>query len=255
MSLWNGIVTGTGDFLGMCFNPCFRGCRSGTLPGHRPRRGREGVSILVFVDVALERLPPLPPMLHFHVSILVFVDVALELCCYEEEESYDEFQSLFSWMSLWNRRGYPSGSCGTSFNPCFRGCRSGTKKAVPYRCRFENVSILVFVDVALEPAPARLFNNLSRFQSLFSWMSLWNWNFYLRRVLRGEFQSLFSWMSLWNATEELVSGYRCQFQSLFSWMSLWNVITGNAAASDCWVSILVFVDVALEHEIYGYEKE
>ena len=86
------------------FNPCFRGCRSGTLFGGVRGVGAEGfqslfswmslwnaatkknckrwntnfVSILVFVDVALELPYPHARVSMGYVSILVFVDVALE---------------------------------------------------------------------------------------------------------------------------------------------------------------------------------
>ena len=62
------------------------------------------VSILVFVDVALERSVPVPRSRAVaHVSILVFVDVALEQAI--KEGTITELDG---------------------FNPCFRGCRSGT---------------------------------------------------------------------------------------------------------------------------------
>ena len=38
----------------------------------------------------------------------------------------------------------------TGFNPCFRGCRFGTRTALSGRPVLYRVSILVFVDVALE---------------------------------------------------------------------------------------------------------
>ena len=42
------------------------------------------------------------------VSILVLVDVALELTTViDEVREYLEFQSLFSWMSLWNKENVP----------------------------------------------------------------------------------------------------------------------------------------------------
>ncbi len=59
------------------------------------------VSILVLVDVALERSWPRPGRRSISVSILVLVDVALELTGVVH-------------------KGGPVGS----FNPCSRGCRS-----------------------------------------------------------------------------------------------------------------------------------
>ena len=107
-----------------------------------------------------------------------------------------------------------------SFNPCFRGCRSGTDAVTP-PVPVELVSILVFVDVALEQKKQFPIGVGSRmFQSLFSWMSLWNRHppdfstlvkvsilvfvdvaleleILFAARFTGEFQSLFSWMSLW----------------------------------------------------------
>jgi len=86
------------------------------------------------------------------VSILVLVDVALEL-------GDDDF---------------PEHTC-ISFNPCSRGCRSGTGGAARPRPPSSGVSILVLVDVALELGRAREQAITEQgFQSLFSWMSLWN---------------------------------------------------------------------------------
>jgi len=71
------VSTYLGMFAG--FNPCSRGCRSGT--GHRSSRGCAGggVSILVLVDVALEPGRTILSLWTVRVSILVLVDVALEL--------------------------------------------------------------------------------------------------------------------------------------------------------------------------------
>jgi len=61
-----------------------------------------------------------------------------------------------------------------SFNPCFHGCRSGTMTK-PFLIAYMN-----------------------EFQSLFSWMSLWNQEGGDGLMAKKGFQSLFSWMSLWN---------------------------------------------------------
>ena len=118
-----------GGFSGMrfCFNPTFRGSRSGRwhfyqifLPAHH-------VSILLFVEVVLEA---------FFLSLGIF-DTFL-------------FQSYFSWKSFWKPELVYYGSCGADvsillfvevvledsllhnnklgigrFNPTFRGSRSG----------------------------------------------------------------------------------------------------------------------------------
>ena len=188
-------------FLMTSFNPCFRGCRSGT-------RTREHPAVLVA-----------------RFQSLFSLDVALEQTPKKDIAEVNMFQSLFSWMSLWNiyywychrtilivsilvfvdvalerdegvdeAKGYRLG-----FNPCFRGCRSGT----------------------------------------------------IMSILNDEggivFQSLFSWMSLWNTAVGIVCFKPWfKFQSLFSWMSLWNIIDIIPRTQNSLVSILVFVDVALE---------
>ena len=112
----------------VCFNPCSRGCRSGTnISCRNPARSRMFqslfswmslwnvmptdtpcrailVSILVLVDVALEQCRQCRSVLSECVSILVLVDVALE-------------QTGSIWVS----------STRSGFNPCSRGCRSGTE--------------------------------------------------------------------------------------------------------------------------------
>ena len=136
------------------------------------------------------------------------------------------FQSLFSWMSLWNskvagcagaRMRFQSLFRGFAWNTslpvshqvgcfisCFPGRRSGTASAFELSGLFPVVSILVFVDVALERHMDEQIHPSFRFQSLFSWMSLWNETDFLSMLERMGFQSLFSWMSLWNyhATQE-----------------------------------------------------
>ena len=82
------------------------------------------VSILVFVDLALEGLLILAiPYRRTLVSILVFVDLALE-ATYRIAPKHlgDMFQSLFSWIWL-SKFHHVSLSTGEPycFNPCFRG--------------------------------------------------------------------------------------------------------------------------------------
>ncbi len=84
------------------------------------------------------------------------------------------------------------------------------------------------------------------FQSLFSWNSLLN-------LIRGDtkpreiqFQSLFSWNSLLNIDTAQYRVPISQFQSLFSWNSLLNENHGCGVVCPLLVSILVFVELALE---------
>ena len=53
-------------------------------------------------------------------------------------------------------------------------------------------------------------------------------------------------MSLWNQPPADLRDLIVGFQSLFSWMSLWNVCGKDVYERRRQVSILVFVDVALE---------
>jgi len=184
----------------------------------------ELVSILVFVDVALEQLHRRFPLLPPQVSILVFVDVALELSCAEDHAGTEPvFQSLFSWMSLWNGNisSWKTDGSGVSilvfvdvalelkiqefvigvilcFNPCFRGCRSGT------------------LDEPKRTIEVKGFNPC------------------FRGCRSGTIQPLYPVIKT------------PKFQSLFSWMSLWNGSRAIRVPDGNIVSILVFVDVALE---------
>ena len=138
-------------------------------------------------------------------------------------------------MSLWK----PPASAevprvGYRFNPCSLGCRSESKSRVGYMHLYHLVSILVLLDVALKvnhciskKIVAKGFNPCSlgcrserdeesratayvkRFQSLFSWMSLWKYLSSEGWEIETLFQSLFSWMSLWKATRP-TSPQSCQ---------------------------------------------
>jgi len=158
------------------FNPCFYGscsrrlCKDGrrcrghvvsilvfmdlALEAHRPggyRRIRAMVSILVFMDLALEVWSPMQLIQYSRVSILVFMDLALE-------------------VASSNPRLLPM----HSFNPCFYGSCSRSSCLLPDQSllwKFQSlflwillsklspemlggycslVSILVFMDLALE---------------------------------------------------------------------------------------------------------
>jgi len=112
------------------------------------------------------------------VSILVFLELALRLC-YEHlfVRCAMWFQSLFSWNSLFDRRDRSRRSCfGRSFNPCFPGTRSSTQSQGEWKHSIQEVSILVFLELALRlwetPAGVKIY--LREFQSLFSWNSLFD---------------------------------------------------------------------------------
>ena len=60
------------------FNPCFRGSGSRRMTAQANLASAIAVSILVFVDLALEGRLRLQALQRNYVSILVFVDLALE---------------------------------------------------------------------------------------------------------------------------------------------------------------------------------
>jgi len=163
------------------------------------------VSILVLVDVALEHYYGTAYVGAGYVSILVLVDVALEQARHGERPGHHGVSILVLVDVALELAGWK------------------TRVATP-----SIVSILVLVDVALERNGNRtkiLGHVALGFQSLFSWMSLWNCGNHRTILDLPEFQSLFSWMSLWNPIRRSVSLWRC---------------------TTIQVSILVLVDVALE---------
>ena len=149
---WNLLLMGElwrrADRRKVSFNPCFRGTCSWCLEAGSHRLGQNMVSILVFVELALDARPGKPQVLRLicfnpcfrgtcswcasfvagmgnsrSVSILVFVELALDgkdyrLCNIERPG----FQSLFSWNLLLMIENYETRECSVpSFNPCFRG--------------------------------------------------------------------------------------------------------------------------------------
>ena len=151
MSLWNIPHHNQNRLSNSGFNPCFRDV---ALEQYLVLRLKSRLLCfnLVFVDVALNIFFTPPYRNPTGVSILVFVDVALQ-----------RYNTFFA------------GGRYYCFNPCFRGCRSGTRLRAFLTIGIPRVSILVFVDVALERHRHRhrgFFRDV--FQSLFSWMSLWN---------------------------------------------------------------------------------
>ncbi len=117
-----------GQFSGSGFNPCFRGtCPRTPIHSCGPFRPA-GVSILVFVELALGLGRHFQSLRLILVSILVFVELALgpqagRSC------ARCAFQSLFSWNL-----------------PSDWATRPGSR-------RRSEVSILVFVELALGPEP------------------------------------------------------------------------------------------------------
>ena len=113
-----------------------------------------GVSILVLLDVPLDPVHrPITCTSVEHVSILVLLDVPLDQVIRAfSSNALFEFQSLFCWMSLWIQLSHPwVGRNRNRFNPCFAGCPSGSHDDWR-RCSLDAVvSILVLLDVPLDP--------------------------------------------------------------------------------------------------------
>ena len=157
------------------------------------------------------------------------------------------FQSLFSWNS-----------------PSDVDSRHGPARA-------SLVSILVFVELALGPILDNPYCiHKPRFQSLFSWNSPSDQIFLLvcvyepivsilvfvelalghtkntaTEIQRALFQSLFSWNSPSDRGNRLRPSVPELFQSLFSWNSPSDVVSRLYEDIDFFVSILVFVELAL----------
>ena len=152
------------------FNPCFRGSRPRTTQLQADRH-QEGVSILVFVEVALGRQSD------------------------HQRRKGTEFQSLFSWKSPSDSMPAPKHLSTSSFNPCFRGSRPRTAEFARDGATIQ-VSILVFVEVALgRHWHISADHGPNKFQSLFSWKSPSDSTGKLTSSWKGKFQSLFSWKS------------------------------------------------------------
>ena len=112
------------------FNPCFRGSRPRTPGGLRPEACCYGVSILVFVEVALGLqidLQDISPIERMFQSLFSWKSPSDPVHRCPNDCDYCGFQSLFSWKS-------PSDITGPDgiehqidrFNPCFRGSRPRT---------------------------------------------------------------------------------------------------------------------------------
>ena len=189
------------------FNPCFRGTCSWWLIEPLSTFADCGVSILVFVELALDGLVRSMKRPHgTAVSILVFVELALDAMSFGFACWYEQmFQSLFSWnLLLMPRLGH-------------------------WVASMHWVSILVFVELALDVIQARAVFVDDEFQSLFSWNLL-----------------------LMSSTGKSTSWPGWLFQSLFSWNLLLMDFAMTSCSSASIVSILVFVELALDVNDPGY---
>ena len=157
---------------GISFNPCFRGTCSWWSNLAVKLSIKLKVSILVFVELALDGHISDGNSEWHNVSILVFVELALdvetdttgifELLCFNPC-----FRGTCSWCPGLLE---VAGLVKESFNPCFRGTCSWCADCSCHYTGRDSVSILVFVELALDARP-----------------------FGGSRSCKGEFQSLFSW--------------------------------------------------------------
>ncbi len=152
-----------------CFNPCFLG----TCPRssqHLPILLHSSVSILVFLELALEVNFCLVAAVHSTVSILVFLELALEEK-FRRRTTIIIFVSILVFLELALEAIPPLSYSRTSgcFNPCFLGTcpRSRSPKFDSFPPH--QVSILVFLELALEDDDLEPWMEIYMFQSLFSW--------------------------------------------------------------------------------------
>ena len=181
-----------------CFNPCFRGSRPRTDDKKDGEPSSDKFQSLFSWKSPSDFSHSLHSLHVDGVSILVFVEVALgPYINLPAADSSIMFQSLFSWKSPsdW----FPDSIASARlpcFNPCFRGSRPRTLSflsvcmvAMLFQSLFSwkspsdfkteqvasvhvLVSILVFVEVALGLLyPGRSYISIILFQSLFSWKS------------------------------------------------------------------------------------
>ena len=211
-----------------------------------PKLGRI-VSILVFVELALERKRLPLFRCNLSVSILVFVELALEPDLRGHAGWRKPFQSLFLWnwrsnvtrsaqiedamefqsLFLWNWRSnyitytWLHGPC--QFQSLFLwNWRSNSVGTVGFR-RQDTVSILVFVELALErrrPSPYRGDTGVS--------------------IL------VFVELALERDAGDVILFMMYSFRSLFLWNWRSNLVRRSGRRLQRGVSILVFVELALE---------
>ena len=209
-----------------CFNPCFPGTRSSTLRFIPRESSVHWVSILVFLELALrprstQSPPPSSPRFNpcfpgtrsSTIAILMFADqINCFNPCFPGTRSSTrrqsppsvlkpQFQSLFSWNSLFDSTG-SAVQTGSTYDVSILVFLELALRPEPVRGGEDilPVSILVFLELALR---RQLYNPFAifmmSFQSLFSWNSLFDNNGY-NTVIHSHplFQSLFSWNSLFD---------------------------------------------------------
>jgi len=158
-----------------------------------------------------------------NVSILVFVELALDDAFTITLSPIQVFQSLFSWNLLLMAKEFYD------------------------FLKTNYVSILVFVELALD-APHPQKRKIYRYVSIlvFVELALDVWDLGSGKVQVALFQSLFSWNLLLMVRSVCIMGSERVFQSLFSWNLLLMLYGIPACYLRDLVSILVFVELALD---------
>ena len=129
MLLFNSTADNDIFKAGPSFNPCFTGCCSSTRPRHR----KEGVLLQTFQSLFYWMLLFNERLFHraegfLYVSILVLLDVALQRAGYNSHNSGLQVSILVLLDVALQLRKENTGDCGLfhGFNPCFTGCCSST---------------------------------------------------------------------------------------------------------------------------------
>jgi len=183
------------------------------------------------------------------VSILVFVELALERSTrILAPRDMSEFQSLFLWN--WRSNQIPAiiVIIPPSFNPCFCGTGARTSGCLPRYVFHDLVSILVFVELALEH---EMIDGHRPIQILFQSLFLWNWRSNDIDSIWRDARTFVSILVFVELALELYCGRLrigadTWFQSLFLWNWRSNSGESNPDFIPILVSILVFVELALE---------
>jgi len=183
----------------------------------------EDVSILVFMDLALEGSDALDYIHDVGVSILVFMDLALEDMHFLKLKHllYSLFQSLFLWILLSKINSYFSASQQFVFQSLFLWILLSKKwRGRDFETR-QLVSILVFMDLALEDLLWQLLPMLQlSFNPCFYGSCSRSFSSEYERFDEFSFQSLFLWILLSKSTIcHGINGVPW-FQSLFLWILL-----------------------------------
>ena len=235
------------------FNPCFRGTCSWCVGVHDLIRHQPvfqslfswnlllmtsdltdflrlglGVSILVFVELALDVINRIQSGQYRYVSILVFVELALDVWfSFFHVCITPGFNPCFRGTCSWCLKSNKNSLTATCFNPCFRGTCSWCLTEYWTRPCF-SVSILVFVELALD-------------DQIFSMCSTHECNVSIL---------VFVELALDAVISLVISNEDPSFNPCFRGTCSWWAVHGLQAESPHIVSILVFVELALD-DSYG----